>query len=132
MAEDVSNYPLSTELNDSIPLEVAKPARVYILPRNTTGVALTLSEDDNNIFSISSDFLCFVSTNAAIDNYSDVNLSGVNNGLYVITPGYTHVLALPKNCWIFSNQTDAAAYIYAQEIVRWAALGGQAVAFEVS
>lgn len=132
MAEDVSNYPLSTELNDSIPLEVAKPERLHIFARNTTGTPLTFLADDNNLVCVSSDFLCFISTNSGLNDYSELSHNGVNTGVFAIQPGYSHMLALPKNCWLFSDTANPAQFVYLQEITRWAALGGQQVGFEVN
>lgn len=132
MGESANNYPLSTEQNDSIPLDIAKPSRVYLLGSDVTGVTLTLTQDDNNIFAVSADVLTFISINPEIDNYVDLNLSGVNEGVYVITPQYTHMLALPKTVKVFSVETNALKRIIMQEIVRWAALGGQSVSYEVS
>lgn len=130
--EPKNNYALSTEQNDAIPLDVAKPSRVYLNTANTTGVTLTLTEDDNNIFSVNSEALTFISVNSAITDYADLNLAGFNEGVYVVTEGYTHILALPKTIYVFSALTDPAKRVVLQEIVRWAAIGGQAISYGVS
>lgn len=132
MVEPVNNYPLSTEQNDSIPLDIAKPSILRIYPKHTTGVTITLSEEENNVVSISCDTLCFISTNAAINDYADLSLAGANSGVYAITPNFTHVLALPETVYLFSPDIAGTEYIYIQEIIRWAAMGGQAISYEAS
>jgi len=132
MAEPIDNYPLSTEQNDTIPLDVAKPSRAYLTTAKTIETVITLTNDDNNIFSVNSDTLSFISINPDITSYADLNLNGFNTGVYVVTEGYTHVLALPKTIYLFSSTTDAAKRITLQEIVRWAAAGGQAISYGAS
>lgn len=132
MAEPKNNYPLSTEQNDTIPLEVAKPEALYWLTASTTAAPLTFKEDDNNIFCITSDVLAFISTNPAITAVGDLVTGAVNEGVYLITPQFSYTLALPKEVVIFCVATDATKNIYLQEIVRWAAAGGQAISYGAS
>lgn len=132
MAESINNYPLSTEQNDFIPLDVAKPSRLHMSTANTTGLAIEFASNDNNIVSITSDTLSFISVNPAVEDFADIVSGGFTEGVYAITEGYTHVLALPKNVTLFSSTTDAAKRVILQEVIRWAALGGQSVSYEVS
>lgn len=128
--EPRDNYPLSTEQNAAIPLEIAKPSLVYLNTAKTAGQLLTFAADDNNILAINAGALAFISTNPTITGFSDLNLAGFNEGLYVLTEGYTHILALPRVCYLFSAVTDPTKRIVIQEIVRWAALGGQQISRE--
>lgn len=130
--EPVNNYPLGTEQNDVIPLSVAKPQRAYISSAKVTGTTLTLTEDENNICSILSEDLTFISVNPSITELADLNTNGFNAGVYVLTEGYTHMLALPKTVYIFSATTDPDKLVVFQEIIRWAAIGGQSISYQVS
>lgn len=58
-----------------------------------------------------------------------MNIPGASDGVYYCLPACTHILALPKNCTLFAGAT-ASENIFVQEIIRWAALGGQQVAYE--
>lgn len=130
--EPINSYPLSTEQNDIIPMDVAKPANFYWLHPNIAATSITFPEDDNNIVCITSDVLCFVSVNPAIDSVGDLVTNIANPGIYVITPNFSHILALPKDVKVFSAATEASKNIFIQQLIRWAAAGGQSISYGVS
>lgn len=132
MIEPIDNYPLSTEKATAIPFEIAKPGALFWLNASLTPTTLTFKAEDNNIFTVTAEVLTFISTNPAINSVADLATGVANEGVYVVTPDYAHVLALPKTVKVFSIVTAGNKNIYLQELVRWAALGGQAITYGVS